>query len=120
MSKRVEQINELFRRSISECVSIEIENRDGIMITITKVSVSNDLKNLKVFVSIFPENKRGSMITMLNKNRNRFKEYLANNLYLRCIPRMKFFVDVSEDQVDEIDKIFKEIENPTIHEKTNI
>ncbi|MFC1613002.1 30S ribosome-binding factor RbfA [Patescibacteria group bacterium] len=111
MKKRVEQINELFRRSISECIVSEIEFSDEAMATITKISTSNDLKNIKVFVSIFPENKRGSIIEILNKKRNCFKKYLANNLQLRCIPRMKFFIDASEDKVDEIDKIFKEIEN---------
>ncbi|MFH1029710.1 MAG: ribosome-binding factor A [bacterium] len=110
MSKRTEQMNELFRRAAGEFILTEIELPENVIVTVTKVSVSNDSKNVRIFVSIFPENRRGSSMDILNDNRHNLKEYLADKLSLRIIPGINYYVDASENKIDEVERLLREIE----------
>lgn len=111
MSKRVEQMNELFRRAAAEFILTELDVPKEIMITVTKVSTFDDLRNIKIFVGIFPENQRGTGLEILKKNIKRLKEYLAQNVFLRVIPHISYEIDAREDDADEVERLLREIEN---------
>lgn len=111
MSKRVNQINELFRRAIGNFILTEIEMPDNAIATVTKVASSNDLKNLRICISVFPPDRRGSCLEILKNNIHQLKEYLADELSLRVIPKIRYDIDASENAVEEIDNILREIEN---------
>lgn len=103
-------MNELLRRAIGEFILEELEMPKDIMATVTRVSISSDLKYVKVFVSVFPINSRGKALEILNKNLTGLSKYLANTLFLRIIPKIKYEVDAAGDSVEELDEIFKKIE----------
>ncbi len=110
MPKRIEQVNELFRRAAAEFILTELNAPKDIMITATKVAVSNDLKSLKIYVSIFPENHRGTGFEILKKNVKGLKEYLSKNVFLRAMPHISYEIDAREDAADEVEKLLREIE----------
>lgn len=110
MIKRVEQLNELLKREISEFINKEMEIPREIIITVIGISVSGDLKNSKVFISVFPENLRGTAIKILNKNIPKLVGYLRYRLTLRVVPQINYIIDTREDQSDEIEKLLREIE----------
>lgn len=110
MPKRVEHKKEVFKRAISECIMEELELPCGMLATVVDVSIGKDLKNLRVFVSIYPANLRGSGLALLNKNKDVFREYLSENLFLRALPKIEFKIDATEDAVEEVENIFREIE----------
>lgn len=110
MSKRTDQMNELLKRAIAEFILEELEMPKEIMVTVTMVSISSDLKYVKVFVSVFPINSRGKALEILNKNLAELSKYLAGKLFLRIIPKIKYEIDTAGDNVEELDEIFKKIE----------
>ncbi len=110
MPKRVEQMKEVFKRAISECIMEVLELPCGMLATVVDVSVGKDLKNLIVFMSIYPANLRGSGLAILNKNKDIFREYISENLFLRALPKIEFRIDAAEDAVEEVENIFREIE----------
>jgi len=111
MSKRVEQMKELFRRAISKFILEEIEMPKNIIVTVMNAVISKDLKNAKFFVSIYPDNLRGSGLEVLIKNIPLFKRYLADNFSLRTIPTIRYYIDDSQVRAGEIDEILKKIED---------
>ena len=63
-------------------------------ITFTKVDISPDLKNAKIFYSVI--NKKVSdeeLDIALNKKQKAFKKFLGPELHLRSTPKIKFIND---------------------------
>ena len=85
-------------------------------VTFTKVDISPDLKNAKIYYSVI--NKKISdqeLDIALNKKQKAFKKFLGPELHLRQTPKIKFIIDQSSFYQKKIDSLLKEFhdsENP--------
>ena len=93
----------------------------GVIITVTKVNVTADLGLAKVYLSVFPSEKRASIIEGVTSNAPLIRHELAQRTrnQLRRMPELLFFGDDSLDYIEEIDKSLKgkdedPIQNPDI------
>jgi len=87
----------------------------GIIISVTKVNVTADLSIAKVYVSVFPKDKRSDIIDGIQSNKALIKHELAQRTkhQLRRMPELSFFLDDSLDYIEEIDASLRgEGENP--------
>jgi len=55
MNRRIPKINELIKREISKIILKEVEFPPKILVTVTRVDTSPDLKTSQTFISAFPE-----------------------------------------------------------------
>jgi ribosome-binding factor A len=82
----------------------------GVMITVTEVRISPDLKNATVFVTPLGGGDK-EMIAAVTDGLNRaapfFRRMIAKQLELRAVPRLKFIQDVSFDKASEIDSLMR-------------
>ena len=91
------------------------DGMQGVIISVSKVSVSPDLGIAKVYVSIFPSQKRDVILEGITSNSSLIRHELAKRTrnQLRRMPELIFFQDDSLDYIDELDKSLKgEDENP--------
>lgn len=91
------------------------DGMQGVIISVSKVSVSPDLGIAKVYVSIFPSQKRDVILEGITFNASLIRHELAKRTrnQLRRMPELIFFKDDSLDYIDELDKSLKgEDENP--------
>jgi ribosome-binding factor A len=97
MAHRIERVNNLIRREISELLQRQVKDpRLGNFITITEVSVSPDLKYAKIFVScIGTKVKKQDVLSGLAAASGFFRNELARRLKLRRIPELSFQWDDS-------------------------
>ena len=85
-------------------------------VTFTKVDISPDLKNAKIYYSVI--NKKISdqeLDIALNKKQKAFKKFLGPELHLRTTPKIKFIIDQSSFYQKKIDSLlngFQNSENP--------
>ncbi len=87
----------------------------GVIISVSKVSVTPDLGVAKVFLSIFPSEKRDEIVAGIKTNSPLIRHELAKRTrnQLRRMPELLFFGDDSLDYIEEIDKSLRgEDENP--------
>ena len=87
----------------------------GVIISISKVSVTPDLGVAKVYVSIFPSDKRHEIVEAIKSNASLIRHELAQRTrnQLRRMPELLFFGDDSLDYIEEIDKSLRgEDDNP--------
>ncbi|MGS2738885.1 30S ribosome-binding factor RbfA [Sinomicrobium sp. M5D2P17] len=86
----------------------------GVLISVTKVSVTVDLSVAKVYLSIFPNAKAAELIAGIQKNKAQIKHELARRTknQLRRVPELEFLVDDSLEYIDKIEKSLKSSENP--------
>ena len=78
------------------------------LVTITRVNVSPDLQNAKIYLSVFNTDNKQAVMLGINENLHRLRFALANKVgkQLRRIPELQFFLDDSLDEVFRMDQIF--------------
>lgn len=106
-----QDIADIIQKSISDTIG-------GVLISVTKVRVTSDLSEAKVYISVFPTKDRESIIEQTIKQTKSIRYQLAQRTkyQLRRVPNLHFFVDDSLDYIDDIDKALRgENENPIIN-----
>ena len=80
------------------------------MLTVTKVSVTDDLKLAKIYLS-FLENKLSNdkVMKIIKHNNNLIRHHLSLKLTLKYTPKLLFFYDNSLDHYDKIDRLIGKI-----------
>ncbi len=86
----------------------------GILISVTKVSVTTDLSIAKVYLSIFPAKSAQELLDGIKSNQPLIKHELAQRTkhQLRRVPELQFYIDDSLDYIENIEKSLKGDENP--------
>ena len=86
----------------------------GILISVTKVSVTTDLSIAKVYLSIFPVKSSQELLEGIQSNQPLIKHELAQRTknQLRRVPELQFYIDDSLDYIENIEKSLKGDENP--------
>jgi ribosome-binding factor A len=78
------------------------------MISITKVSVSPDLKSARIFVSCFKTEDGAQFIKKLNSQAGEYQRILSDNVRIRYTPKLKFILDDTIEYADRIEKLLKQ------------
>lgn len=86
----------------------------GVLISVTKVNVTVDLSIAKVYLSVFPTDKRDELLEGIRSNASKIKHELAQRTrnQLRRMPELQFFIDDSLEYIDQIDRSLKGLDNP--------
>lgn len=81
----------------------------GAMVTVSGVKMTPDLSVAKVYVSIFPSEKAGEVLRILEDEKGRIRGDLGRLVakQLRIVPEISFFLDDSLDYVEHIDELLK-------------
>lgn len=87
----------------------------GVIISVSKVSVTSDLGLAKVYLSIFPSEKRDEIVKGVQSNTPLIRHEMAQRTknQLRRMPELSFFGDDTLDYLEKIDNSLKgKDENP--------
>jgi len=109
MSQRIERINELVRQELGRFIIREVELPQNSLVTITRVETTPDMKIAKVYVTILPDNLRGTILELLRKNSRHLHELLKAELETKIIPNFNFLIDDQEVYANKIDTLLDEI-----------
>ncbi len=93
----------------------------GTIISVSKVTVTTDLSIAKVYLSVFPSEKRDELVSGIQSNTSLIRHELAKRTrnQLRRMPELSFFGDDSLDYIENIDKSLRgededPIQNPDV------
>ncbi|MDC9722661.1 MAG: 30S ribosome-binding factor RbfA [Urechidicola sp.] len=100
------------------------EGMKGVLISVSKVNVTSDLGEAKVYLSIFPSDKRDELLKGITSNTAVIRHEMARRTknQLRRMPNLYFYGDDSLDYIEGIESALKgdkenPIENPDILDK---
>jgi len=81
----------------------------GMMITVTQSRVSPDLGVAKLYLSIFPGERKEEGLTLLRESQSALRGMLGDRVgkQLRKIPELHFYIDDSLDYFEKIDRLLK-------------
>ena len=109
-STRQSKVARMLQKDLGEIFQrLERDALQGKMVTITIVRMSPDLSFAKVYLSIFPSDKKEEFIENLQHYvkaiRNQLGQRVRNQL--RVVPELAFYIDDSLDYVEKIDQLLK-------------
>ncbi len=109
MSRRLERVNELLRQELSNLVARELSDpRLSLLLTITRVETSADLRSARVFVSVMgDEEEKNTAVSTLQSAAGFLRRALRPRLLLRYVPSLTFRLDES---IEEGARMLKAIE----------
>jgi len=86
----------------------------GLIISVSKVSVTVDLSIAKVYLSVFPNKEAKSLLEGVRSNTSLIRHEVAQRTrhQLRRMPSLEFFIDDSLEYIDNIERSLKGGENP--------
>ena len=111
---RMEKINSELAKCIYEIITRQVKNEDLTeMVSVTRVDTDPDLKNAKVFVSVFGEAERAEATFAAVRNSAGFiRRQLAGMMKLRTVPSLHFVRDDSMAYSMKINKLIDEVLHP--------
>lgn len=116
MSIRTEKVAEEIKHRIAGILSRDLAELHLGLVTVTRVRISKDLKNAKIYLS-FIGNKEPAE-ACLEKVKNRTKQirmHLGSEVHLRFVPELDFYFDDTIEYASRIDELIKEIHKNDEH-----
>lgn len=111
-STRQQKVSRMLQRELAEY--FQQHARDllpGKMITVTVVRISPDMGVAKVYLSIFPiDKKEEDPIEKIRSHASAIRSHIGNKIknQVRSIPEFIYYLDDSLDYIDKIDNLLKE------------
>jgi ribosome-binding factor A len=111
MSHRVERVNTLLRREISDLIQQELRDpRLTEFIAVTEVDTSPDLKYARVFISsLSGQQEEQKILGVLNSASGFLRTALASKIRLRYTPELHFIWDNAIEHGDRIMRLIDEV-----------
>lgn len=111
-SIRVQKVEELLKQQVSVLLRENLAEEFGI-ITVTDAEVTPDLKQAKIYLALINKDKEEQVLKILVKKTPDFHYILSKRLEMRYMPRLTFLIDKSENKVDRVEALLKEIDHGT-------
>lgn len=111
-SKRQKQVGKLVLEEMSDIFQREgINIINGGMVSISKVSITPDLLEARIYLSLFKIDRPEEMMQQIADRTPEFRNLLGRRVrhQLRRIPELKFFLDDTLDHVFKMEELFKSI-----------
>jgi ribosome-binding factor A len=109
-SHRIERVSELVKQQISEII-LDLNLTNCGFITVTSASVSPDLKEGRVYVSVIGNaDQKKRALALLEHEHGRIQRELAHRIVLKYTPRLKFVLDETESEAQRIESLLNELD----------
>ncbi|OGO43048.1 MAG: ribosome-binding factor A [Chloroflexi bacterium RBG_16_58_8] len=111
MSHRIERVNTLIRREISELIQHQLRDpRLDAFVAVTEVVTSPDLKFARIYISsIGGQQEKDKVLGVLNAAAGYLRTELARNVQLRHTPELSFHWDNSIEHGDRILRLLDQV-----------
>ena len=108
--ERTERIEEEIKKVASHMIDQELKDpRLTGLISVTKVSVTKDLKYCKIFVSILGAQDINETMTALKSSAGYVRKAIGDNIRMHSTPEVKFVFDDSLEYGEKIQKMIKDL-----------
>lgn len=107
--KRSDRLKILLREEIAEIIMRRVKDPRIGFVTVTDVTMSDDLKIARVFISVLNEADRELTVEILNAAKGLIRSEVSKRIRVKFIPSIEFMLDKSIDQGERVDRLLREI-----------
>jgi ribosome-binding factor A len=109
MTRRIQQVNQLIQKELSQIILREIELPPGVLLTLTRVETSVDLDQAKAYISVVPEDYRKTAFQILNQEIYSLQRELNKRLKMKIIPKIEFIEEKETAKAGRIEEVLEEL-----------
>lgn len=109
MNNRIARINSLIKKELSQIFLREFDVPKDVLVTLTRVETSPDLKFAKVFISVWPQKLKEKFLANLGKNVFFFQKKLNKKLTMRNVPKIIFIEEKKLSEAGRIEEILEKL-----------
>lgn len=114
---RIEKLQELIKQEMSKMLLKELKDPRIGFVTVTDVEMTGDLREAKIYVSIFGDAEQvKSSLEGLNSALGFVRREIGQRIRLRFTPEISFALDTSLDYGDHIQKLLLQVEGDVKHD----
>jgi ribosome-binding factor A len=106
-SRRQKRVSNLIKETLSRLIIESFQDSSSGLITITHVSMSKDLKNAHVYLSILGHSSKQEILDLINEKKGYLRKVIASQIKLKYNPMLIFSLDESFEYDEKIQKIIK-------------
>ncbi len=108
MPQRIDKINELLKRELGRVILRDISLPKNILVTISEVETTKDLREAKVFISVFPDIEIKRVLNILGREVHNLRQDLNKRLSIRHLPKMRFLEDQELKEAQRIEEVLRD------------
>jgi len=117
MDHRVEKIESLMRQVLGEMIQREFAAPAGALVSLTQVSVSGNIQEAKVYVSVIPDDAADAVLKGLSRGVRFFQSAVNKKLKMRPVPKIIFVPDRQGRQAQNVETILENLKNKNQNDK---
>lgn len=106
-SRRQKRVSNLIKEELSRLFITSFQDSTSGLITITHVSMSKDLKNAHVYLSILGHSPKQEILDLINARKGYLRKTIASKIKLKYNPMLIFSLDESFDFEERIQEVMK-------------
>ncbi len=114
-SKRQKKFARMLQKDLGEIFQQNSNTHfNGAFITVTQVLPSPDLKMAKVYLSFMLAPSKNMLMEKVEEKSKMIRQTLGQRLrnHVRVVPELVFYLDDTEDVIEEVNSLFKNLEIP--------
>ena len=109
MPKKINQINELLKRTVGEIILKDFDTPKDSLITVTRVETASNKMKSKVFISIIPQEKEKEIIASLKKYVYYIQQGVNKKLRIRPVPKIIFVAEQDINKAIKVEELLTKI-----------
>ncbi|MCU0452151.1 MAG: 30S ribosome-binding factor RbfA [Bacteroidetes bacterium] len=107
---RAERVASVIKEEVGRMFQRRFSMDEAGLMTVTDVRVTPDLRQARIFVSVFGDAKRKERsLKLLEEHKSAIRSEVGKAVRLRLTPEIVFVLDESMDHAIHLEKIFKKI-----------
>ena len=105
-SRRSQRVASLIQEELSRFLIKDVQGQAPGLITITRVEVTDDLMTAHIYLSVFGNEDKESILALLEKRRGYIQKILASRIKLKYNPKLFFSLDTAPEDEEKLDRLF--------------
>lgn len=108
-SHRLDQINEFIKQKFAEIIRQELEVPEGVLVSVTRVKTSADLRHAKVGISVYPEDQTDEVFGQICRNLRQLNYATHQQITFKYAPDIKVYLDKRAQEGFALDRLLDQI-----------
>lgn len=113
-SIRQKKVAELIKTNLSEVLQkMGLFTVEGALVTITHSTVTPDLLEAKIYLSIFNAKDKNAVLHVFDEKNKEIRHQLSHKIgkLVRRMPEIQFYIDDTLDEVFKLEALFQKIKD---------
>jgi ribosome-binding factor A len=109
--RKMDKVNKRLQRLVGEIIHKEADVPADVLVTVSRVATTHNLRGAEVWLSIYPTDQAESVVENLRGQLYELQGFLNRALDAKVVPRIRFTVDYGADHAATIERRFQQLKD---------